>query len=71
MSRAIKKSEPILLEAERDSVTGITAEPETFEVRRIDTFVGPLHLDQSREALILFSVLFIVAIGGFFCLFLY
>ena len=71
MSQALKKIEPILLDAEITSGLHSVPAAHDIETSRIETLTSPLELDQPKEVLILFSVLFIVAITCLFSFFLY
>lgn len=71
MSQALKKIEPILLDAETTSGLHAAAPPPDVEINRIETLTSPLELDQPKEVLILFSIIFIVAITCLFSFFLY
>lgn len=71
MSQALKKIEPVLLDPETTSGLHSVVAPQDIEANRIETLTSPLELDQPKEVLILFSVLFIVAISCLFSFFLY
>lgn len=69
MSRALKKIEPELLDAEKSAET--PADFHDIELKRLENLITPLELDQPKEVLVLFSFIFIVAIGCLFSIFLY
>ena len=71
MSQALKKIDPVLLEAETTSGLYSVVTPQDIEANRIETLTSPLELDQPKEVLILFSVLFTIAITCLFSFFLY